>query len=183
MKHIHPLMATCTLLWMVHGSIPSLQAALPSAPLLAQESSQQAESAKIDVSKVDLPRVDLPWTATFDEAVAQSKKEKKPIFIYFSGSDWCSWCMKMESEILSTPEFQKAISDKFVFYRADFPIYKTQDSAISSANEKLKMKYNIAGFPTIVLVDPDLHEFAKLNYRQDSGKGYAEYVLKQLGEQ
>src|SRR5690349_15264465 len=69
----------------------------------------------------DAPQIQ--WNATFQETQTLSKKENKPIFLYFSGSDWCSWCNKLDEEILSSPDFITKVGPQFVFYKADFPVY------------------------------------------------------------
>jgi protein disulfide-isomerase len=135
------------------------------------------------ISSGNLHADELHWTTNYQEAVAQSKKESKPLFLYFTGSDWCSWCKRMDKEILSTPDFIKLVGDKFVFVYIDFPEKKKLSDDIVKQNETLQDKFKIEGYPTIVILDPDQKEIAKLNYREGGGKTYAEYLLKILEEQ
>ena len=118
----------------------------------------------------------------YEAAIARGKKEAKPIFLYFSGSDWCSWCYKLDDEILKSPDFINLVGDKFIFVKIDFPIYTALDAKLIKQNEELKEKYNIHGFPTIILLDDDLNQISHLNYREGGGKAYADYLLKILKE-
>jgi len=125
----------------------------------------------------------LDWAPTYEQAVERSKKESKPLFLYFTGSDWCGWCIKMDKEILENEEFANLVGDKFVFYAVDFPIYVKLDPKIEQQNDKLKENYKIQGFPTIILVSPNGKPFATLNYREGGGKSYGDYLVKILAEQ
>lgn len=127
---------------------------------------------------------ELHFITDFAEAKNEAKKTGKPLFIYFTGSDWCIWCQKMDSEILASKEFTSLVGDKFIFVEIDTPIYKTLDPKLVKQNDELKTKYKIHGFPTIILLDPQENEkpFATLNYRKGGGKAYAEYLLQILRE-
>src|SRR6478752_6234951 len=45
------------------------------------------------------------WTTDYPAAVKVAQERKLPLFLQFTGSDWCGWCQKMEKECLSKPEF------------------------------------------------------------------------------
>ena len=49
----------------------------------------------------------LDWHTDVREAITISNKEKKPLLMFFTGSDWCGWCIRLQNEVLKTPEFQK----------------------------------------------------------------------------
>lgn len=127
---------------------------------------------------------ELHFLTDFAEAKSESKKTGKPLFIYFSGSDWCDWCKKMDSEIFASKEFITLVGNKFIFVDIDTPIYKTLDPKLVKQNDELKAQYKIHGFPTIILLDPQENEkpFATLIYREGGGKAYAEYLLQILRE-
>lgn len=89
-----------------------------------------------------------------DQAFQKASVEGKPIFLVFSGSDWCLPCIKFDKEVLSTAEFQKFSQKQLVVLRADFPQRKEQDEAIVKQNEDLAETYNPQGyFPYLVLLD------------------------------
>ena len=37
----------------------------------------------------------VKWSPTYFDALQSAKRDRRPIFIYFSGSNWCSWCQKI----------------------------------------------------------------------------------------
>ncbi|MDB6081914.1 MAG: putative disulfide bond isomerase, partial [Chlamydiia bacterium] len=128
------------------------------------------------------PKKELHWMTNYTEALAVAQKESKPLFLYFTGSDWCGWCFKMDSEILASDDFIDIVGNKFVFVSVDFPVYKELTPALTKQNEELKEQYKIHGFPTIIILDQAGKEFATLNYRQGGGKSYGEYLLKVLDD-
>ena len=97
------------------------------------------------------------WTTDWPAALKVAKERKLPLFIQFTGSDWCGWCKWMEAACLSKPEFLKAMKEHCVLVVVDFPqktklpdAVKTQNSALS---EKFKKK--AGGFPAYKIVDCD----------------------------
>jgi protein disulfide-isomerase len=124
----------------------------------------------------------INWITSYEEAVNQSNTTSKPILLFFTGSDWCSWCHKLEAEVLNTPEFQEAASDKFIFVILDFPMSTKLDSNLSAQNKQLQKKYDVRGFPTIVLVDGKGQKIGVTGYRAGGGKQYAEHLFKMLSE-
>jgi len=52
------------------------------------------------------------WLEDFAAAKAQAAKEGKDLFIDFTGSDWCGWCIRLDKEVLLTPEFKDLSENK-----------------------------------------------------------------------
>lgn len=93
------------------------------------------------------------WQTDFEAARSQAKKEGKPILMDFTGSDWCGWCIKMKKDTLDQKEFKEYAGKDLVLVQVDFPNKKKLSSEQKKANEALKSKYGVQGFPTYVLVD------------------------------
>lgn len=106
----------------------------------------------------------IVWMTDFEAAKALAQAESKPLFLSFTGSDWCGWCMKLEKEILSTPEFQSALAQKVIFVHVDFP-KKSLPAALKAQNDALAKKYNVRGFPTIIILDDHLNTLGTLGYK------------------
>lgn len=123
---------------------------------------------------------EVSWTEDFKQATAKAKKEHKPIFLFFTGSDWCPWCKRFDKEIASTTDFKNILGDAFIFVKADFPQSIHQSPGTKEQNEWLKKKYGIKGFPTVVLLDKDLGEIGRMGYESGGGKAFAEKVQKKL---
>ena len=48
---------------------------------------------------------ELVWETNVTKAMAISNETKKPLLLFFTGSDWCGWCIRLQKEVLKTPEF------------------------------------------------------------------------------
>ena len=75
---------------------------------------------------------------------------------FFSGSDWCSPCVKFKKTCVENEEFKGFAQNNLVIFNADFP--RQKKNALSKEqteeNEKLAEKYNPNGlFPLIILLD------------------------------
>ena len=54
---------------------------------------------------------ELTWETDINKAIEVSKKTKKPLLLFFTGSDWCGWCIRLQNEVLKKPEFALAVFD------------------------------------------------------------------------
>ena len=98
------------------------------------------------------------WTDTFDAAQAAARESGKPLVVVFSGYDWCAPCIKLDREIWTDAGFQRAATETFVFYRADFPRKKEHrlSDELAARNGELAERYNTRGaFPLVVVLTPD----------------------------
>lgn len=122
------------------------------------------------------------WITSYEEAVNQSKASGKPIILFFTGSDWCSWCHKLDNEVLNTPEFAQEAGDKFIFVKVDFPINTTLPPQEVAQNKQLQKKFDIKGFPTIVILDKSQQQIGVTGYRPGGGKAYASHLFKLVND-
>lgn len=98
------------------------------------------------------------WTTDLDKAFEKAKVEKKSVLVEFTGSDWCPPCIAMRKNVFSKKEFVDAASKKFVLVELDFP---KGDQAVADKNEPMAKKYNIEGFPTVILMTPEGKELGR----------------------
>jgi protein disulfide-isomerase len=119
---------------------------------------------------------DLEWLNDFEKAKELSKEKGVPILINFTGSDWCSWCMRLMGEVFSKSEFQNYAKKELVLFKADFPRSKVIPEQVVRQNRKLAERYRIQGFPTILLVDATGKELARTGYRQGGAKAYVHHL-------
>lgn len=123
----------------------------------------------------------INWLTSYEQAVGQSKSTSKPILVFFTGSDWCGWCNRLEEEVFHTPEFASLSGDKFVFVRIDFPLYTPLSPELSAQNKQLKKRFDIRSFPTIVILDPQEQSIGTTGYRAGGGRQYASHLDKIIG--
>jgi len=107
---------------------------------------------------------ELNWLTEVPKAQAQAKTEKKLVFLDFTGSDWCGWCIRLHKEVFSKPEFAEYAKKHLVLVEVDFPNKKKQSDELKKANQTLQAKYKIRGYPTIVVLDANGKQIGELGY-------------------
>jgi thioredoxin-related protein len=85
------------------------------------------------------------------EAYNESQKTGKPIMALFTGSDWCSWCIRLTNDVLSKPEFKQWAKENVILLELDFPRKKTLPDNIKAQNSSLRETFMVRGFPTVWL--------------------------------
>jgi thioredoxin-related protein len=95
------------------------------------------------------------WQTSLPEAADQARKEGKLLLLDFTGSDWCGWCMKLDEETFSRPDFIDYAGRNLVLVQVDFPSHKSQTSELKKANRALSQKYAVSGYPTVLIIKPD----------------------------
>ncbi len=109
------------------------------------------------------------WPSDYTAAVAQAKAEHKPILLSFTGSDWCTYCQQLDKYVLDTPTFRDYVAKNLVFIEVDMPQHKSQAQALKDQNMRLTMKYDVHGFPTLILLSNDEKMLGKMEGFEDSG--------------
>ena len=92
---------------------------------------------------------ELTWETDINKAIKVSNKTKKPMLLFFTGSDWCGWCIRLQKEVLKTPEFAKWAKENVVLVELDYPRRTPQSDAIKAQNNGLQQTFGIQGFPTV----------------------------------
>ena len=112
------------------------------------------------------------WDDDYDKAVAQAKADKKMVLLDFTGSDWCGWCIKLDKEVFSKPEFKSYAKDNLVLVVVDFPQGKQQTKKLKEQNEKLKNEHGIKGYPTIIVLNSEGKKVGQLGYMEGGPKAF-----------
>ena len=123
---------------------------------------------------------DGAWHSDLPKGLEQAKTEHKWVLLDFTGSDWCPPCKKLHSTVLTSEEFTQFAKEHLVLVELDFPKHKAQTPELKATNRELSKKYEIKGFPTIIVLDADGKElFKEVGY---GGASATDYVakLKQL---
>lgn len=93
------------------------------------------------------------WTIDYKKAQQEAKASHKLLLIDFTGSDWCGFCLQLDKAILSQPQFKDYASKNLVLMEVDFPRRKAQNSETRKQNQELAQRYQIEGFPTLVVLN------------------------------
>jgi thiol:disulfide interchange protein len=78
----------------------------------------------------------------YDQAVADQRSSGKPVLVYFH-TNWCGYCKRLDRDVFSTPAFGQR-------YGSILKVKINPDN--SSAEKSLAQRYNLRGFPTVVVL-------------------------------
>ena len=112
------------------------------------------------------------WQTDFEAAKAKAKAEKKLLLVDFTGSDWCGWCIKLKDEVFDKETFKTEAPKQFVCVELDFPQEKDLSRELKEQNDKLSRQYNVQGFPTVLVMDPEGEVIARTGYRPGGPEAY-----------
>ena len=115
---------------------------------------------------------ELTWHTDMSKATDISIKEKKPLFLFFTGSDWCGWCIRLQKEVFKTPEFIKWAKENVVLVELDFPRKNEQTDAVKMQNAQLQQQLQVRGYPTVWFVSAAKTAEAKVNLTALGSTGY-----------
>ncbi len=115
---------------------------------------------------------DQVWHTDMNSAVQISVSENKPLLMFFTGSDWCGWCKRLQKEVFLTSDFKEWAKDNVVLVELDFPRRKKIDKNIQIQNHQLQNIFKVKGYPTIVFAMPENTEGKKINLNHKGSLGY-----------
>ncbi len=122
------------------------------------------------------------WLLSFQEALTKAKETSRPILARFEGSDWCGWCIRLNKEVFSQPEFQQYAATNLVLFSADFPRRKESPEPLQKQNERLAMEYDVRGFPTVLILDAMGRKLAETGYRPGGAAAYVVHLRQLIGK-
>lgn len=114
----------------------------------------------------------LDWMTDLPKAQAKAKAENKLVMMDFTGSDWCIWCKRLNKEIFSTQDFADYAAKNLVLVEVDFPRAKPQSYEQKKANQTLASKYNIQGYPTVIVLNGNGKKVGELGYLEGGPKAF-----------
>ena len=110
-------------------------------------------AAAVSLVFASLARAESDWLRDYNKAQEEAKSNHKLLFLNFTGSDWCGWCIKLDKDIFSQPQFRNYAHDNLVLVELDFPRKKSQPTEEKKQNVHLAQQYEVLGFPTIVVLN------------------------------
>jgi len=128
------------------------------------------------VASMTTAKAEVTWLNDFDGAMKEAAKRGVPVLAYFSGSDWCGWCMKLDREVLSQEAFGKYVKEAVVLFKADFPRSTSLPDKTRAQNENLARTYEVAGFPTVLVLDSSGKVLARTGYIPGGAEKYVDHL-------
>jgi protein disulfide-isomerase len=138
-------------------------------------SCSKEETATVLENTTAAPQSAKPgWLTSYEKAQREAEAQNKLLLMDFTGSDWCGWCIMLDKEVFSKPEFKEYASKNLVLLELDFPRRKQMPPETTAQNERLLMKYGIQGFPTVVVFDSSGKPLGALGYTAGGPQAFIE---------
>ena len=91
----------------------------------------------------------LEWYTDIVKASEVSKATNRPLFAFFTGSDWCVWCKRLQANVFAKPDFVQWAKKNVVLVELDFPRGKALSPELQQQNQSLQQTFGVQGYPTI----------------------------------
>lgn len=126
------------------------------------------------------PSSEGPWVADFDEGVRLAKEQGKDLFVDFTGSDWCGWCIRLDKEVFAHEEWVKAATAEYVLVKLDYPRGDEAKAKVPNPerNQELVGEYGIQGYPTILMMTVDGEVFGRTGYQAGGPEKYIAHMAE-----
>jgi len=102
------------------------------------------------------------------------------IQVLLRGSDWCGWCVKLEEEVFSQEDFTKFAKKNLVCVLLDFPNHKEINGKLKKQNYDLAEKFEIKGFPSVLLINSEGKLVVRTGYRKGGPKEYVKFLKESI---
>ena len=127
--------------------------------------------ALLILGSITVKAQELKWETNMEVASQIAMKTKKPLLMFFTGSDWCGWCIRLQNEVLKKPEFAAWAKENVVLVELDYPRRTPQLPEIQKQNMELQQIFEVRGYPTIWLANPTKKD-GKTNLEKLGSTGY-----------
>ena len=97
---------------------------------------------------------EIEWHTDVNKAVNISVETGKPLFFFFTGSDWCGWCKKLVKEVFVKQEFKTWAAKNAILVELDFPRRTPISEELKKQNRELGSMFGVRGYPTGFFVKP-----------------------------
>ena len=107
------------------------------------------------------------WQSNMQTAKERANELDRNLALLFTGSDWCTACVKLKREVLDSEVFMSYAADNLILIKADFP--RKRKNRLSEEqqeiNNKLAEQFNPNGYyPLIVVMSPKGQVLGYLGY-------------------
>lgn len=111
------------------------------------------------------------WENNFNEAQKKAIATKKLLFIDIT-ADWCSICKVVEKKLFRDASFMAQLGERCILCKIDC----TKET---NENKEITSKYNIKGYPSILLIDPNTF-YIKKHYNGDILNEDPQYIIEYI---
>jgi len=119
-----------------------------------------------------------PWRTDFEGALKTAREEGRAVLLDFTGSDWCVWCHRLEDEVFTKQAFLDFARERLVLVRLDFPRKTKLPDELQAQNDALNDRFDVSGYPTVILLNGSGEEIGRLGYMQGGAKTFVRALKK-----
>lgn len=135
------------------ASCPAQGDAPGNAPPTAEEKARATEDKARSARERKAAAHAFKWEKSYKRAQAVAKETGLPIAVLFTGTSWCGFCMKLEDNVLSKPEFKEAMKGGAVGYKVVLP---APGQYLNKKDAKLASQLGArGGVPCLMVVSPE----------------------------
>lgn len=104
------------------------------------------------------PSAGVTWV-TLEQASRLAHQTGKPLLLDFT-ADWCAPCHELDKAVFNHPELAMKINEHFIAVRV---LDRQRETGTNAPDvEALQQRYSVQGFPTVIFVDNDGTERARM---------------------
>ncbi len=106
------------------------------------------------LAAIVVPAFAAEWMTDLDAARTRAAAENKAVLVDFTGSDWCTYCIRLRNDVFNKPEFDTYAADKFVLVEIDVPRDSSRVGGPENLlrNQTLCEEFKVSGFPTVLVM-------------------------------
>ncbi|MEW4565963.1 thioredoxin family protein [Bremerella sp. JC770] len=135
--------------------------------------------ALVSSCEAETPDNGIQWRTDYAAAQQEARQANKAMLLFFTGSDWCVYCKKLEEAAFHDAQFVKSIESSFVPVMLDFPSGFELEEELLQQNDQLKERYGVNTYPTMLFTDDSGRVFG-INLGYDGDKQKLLTSLKQM---
>jgi protein disulfide-isomerase len=96
----------------------------------------------------------LAWSDDYAAARQNALDTNRPLYLVFTGSDWCAWCKKLDAELLDDPRVKEMLGSSFVPVRFDDLRRTKQPLQQRRRYRAMARRFEVDAVPAVLVVDP-----------------------------
>jgi thiol-disulfide isomerase/thioredoxin len=158
------------------GKVLYWSLALPSAPAAPHPEARRPDppadapaATPVGAPVLSVAATNDGWLTSFPQAVEEAQRQQRRLLLDFTGSDWCTFCIRLDRDVLQTATFREFAAAQFVCVKLDFPRKHPMADELRQQNRELATKYGVRGYPTVLILAPDGTLIGRLTGYDGSG--------------
>jgi thioredoxin-related protein len=133
----------------------------------------EATVAKVEKTSPESP---VPLPENLRKGLEEARKTGRDVLAIINISDLAGWCERMRADIVEQPAFVAGAAVNFVAVNLDFPQKTKRPEEEHRRNLAFARKYNVTGFPVVLLLDSAGRAYARTGYTTSDVREYLAHL-------